>query len=188
MWLCRGNGAQVHHSERDPETRTAACETGGQSLLFVLVSFCWMFHGVFPCFRQPKWSSTISTQKSSMLSSKSLSIYCTSGEFPNRLKCTELSTSVAFGFSKYLPNGFFAINVVVVLLIAIQTFFGCWSLCTVPRSEAAASTLTLPSCFTSSSDTSWWIHATEEWSSSSPSSARLTSGRRSPRFSSNSLR
>lgn len=27
MWLCRGNGAQVHNSERDPETRTAAGQT-----------------------------------------------------------------------------------------------------------------------------------------------------------------
>lgn len=40
------------------------------------------FHVVFPYFRQPKWFSTTSTQKSSMSSSKSLSIYCTSGELP----------------------------------------------------------------------------------------------------------
>lgn len=27
MWLCRGNGAQVHNSERDPQTGTAAGES-----------------------------------------------------------------------------------------------------------------------------------------------------------------
>lgn len=31
MWLCRGNGAQVHNSERDPETGTA---TGEMPLCF----------------------------------------------------------------------------------------------------------------------------------------------------------
>lgn len=39
-----------------------------------------------------------------------------------------------------------------------------------------------------SSDICWWTLATEGWSLSSPSSAHLTSERRSPRFSSNSLR
>lgn len=49
MWLCRGNGAQVHHSERDPETRTAACETqvGARafyvSLFLSFERFMWRF-------------------------------------------------------------------------------------------------------------------------------------------------
>lgn len=55
MRLCRGNGAQVHNSERDPETRTAACETqlGATAFyisLFGIWEIFWTFHMVFPFF------------------------------------------------------------------------------------------------------------------------------------------
>lgn len=94
MWLCRGNGAQVHNSERDPETRPTTCET---PLHFSGTRFWGMFGGVaksvnVSCitFRQSKWFSTTSTQKSFMPSSKSLSIYCTSGKTAGFGHCEEL--------------------------------------------------------------------------------------------------
>lgn len=88
MRLCRGNGAQVHNSERDPETGTTA---GNSHDLLLLISvwvsnMCVLMLCAVSC-RPPKWSSTTSTQKSFMPSSKSLSTYCTSGDvlFPQRV-------------------------------------------------------------------------------------------------------
>lgn len=56
MWLCRGNGAQVHNSERDPETRTAACETQ------LRARACYV--SLFLSFEHSMWSFLVSGNQS----------------------------------------------------------------------------------------------------------------------------
>lgn len=148
-------------------------------------------------FRPPKWFSTTSTQKSFMSSSKSLSIYCTSGEL--LIVIIIIISSVVIYVDTIMNK---LITVFTVNLFDHNSLFGkkyflslkfynnphTEHILLLAENSSSASSHQNLSPLLSQSGTFWWTLATEEWSSSSPSSAHLTSGRLSPRFSSNSLR
>lgn len=131
MWFCRGNGAQVHHSERDPETRTAACEMQLDnrvcyvSLFFSVECFMWCFpvlgnqsgsvqyqHRRALCHPQRVYPFTV-LQVSLLTSVSALSVQ-------HQL---HLVTGKQVSFSPAICYKILLLLIVVVLLIAFWLFF-----------------------------------------------------------------